>query len=278
MRCKNAKVLLSASLDGELSLRQQLVLDRHIETCAECARDKAEFAGLRDVMSAWPDENPSEWLAANFSHKLEQFQQEKQASRSRRPRWAFGMVATGAATVLVIAGFMLHAAFFNPAAPVAPNMVAVRPPTTNAVPAHKPVNGAKTVPAPKPVLNKPVTVAKTAAQPIIRNTRAVRITKPVMIADSGLKSNRAGHIGNRTSLTDNKKVNTEQVGEIRVAMTMATDVTAVSKIANHLGEADIAMNESVERVRGTLQRAVDLTASASSTTSSGLNHNGGSTL
>lgn len=46
MNCTEAKPLLHAYLDGELGLESALEIERHLEQCADCARERAALASL----------------------------------------------------------------------------------------------------------------------------------------------------------------------------------------------------------------------------------------
>jgi len=288
MKCSKVKILISVSLDGELSRRDQLALDRHLASCVECAQEKSEFAGLRDVMSCWPDEEPSEWLAANFSQKLEQFQHERLVMKPGRPRWVFGMVATGAAAALIMVGFMLHMMINKPLSQHSPNtppMVAKH--NTEANPISKQVDGTRIannpvkVVKPEPVVKKNPVVAKNVVPRIFvhKPAQRYRYTR-VASADIGDTSYSVRPPGLHDNLASRKGMNTGiNTDEMRLAMSVASERAPVSKVKDNLNEAGVVMNESVERVRGTLQRAVDLAVSGTpSAGKSELNNNGGSTL
>ena len=282
MRCSKVKILISASLDGELSRRNQLALERHLTSCAECAREKAEFAGLRDVMSLWPDEEPSEWLAANFSQKLEQFQHERLVMKPGRPRWVFGMVATGAAAVLIMVGFMLHMMLDKPSSQHSPNMPRMvakhntkANSTSKQVDDREMANNPVKVVKPEPVVKKSPVVVNNMGPRTIVHKPAQRYTR-VASADIGDSSYSTRPPGWHDNLASRKSINTD---EMRLAMAVASEGAPVSRVADRLDEAGVVMNESVERVRGTLQRAVDLAVSGTpSTGKSELDNNGGSTL
>ena len=94
MKCKKAKILLSVSMDGELSKREAVALERHLSACEACARDEAQFAEVREVMGLWADEEPSAWLAESFAYKLGDLKREPRRLRPRR--WALGTATAGA--------------------------------------------------------------------------------------------------------------------------------------------------------------------------------------
>ncbi|HJU12198.1 MAG TPA: anti-sigma factor [Candidatus Binataceae bacterium] len=47
MICDDARPLLHADLDGELDLNKSLAVEEHVNTCAECARERANLRSLR---------------------------------------------------------------------------------------------------------------------------------------------------------------------------------------------------------------------------------------
>ena len=46
MNCNDAKPLIHAYADGELGLESALEIERHLEQCADCARERAALAAL----------------------------------------------------------------------------------------------------------------------------------------------------------------------------------------------------------------------------------------
>ena len=46
MNCNEAKTLIHAYTDGELGLESALEIERHLEQCADCARERAALAAL----------------------------------------------------------------------------------------------------------------------------------------------------------------------------------------------------------------------------------------
>ncbi len=61
-------LLLSASLDGELTAQEQAQLDAHLPACAECSRELAELRFAKTLLSAAPRRAlPPELLAATLA-------------------------------------------------------------------------------------------------------------------------------------------------------------------------------------------------------------------
>lgn len=265
MKCAKARILLSASLDGELSRREQAALERHIAACAECAREKSEFASLRDAMALLKDEEPSPWLAENFGNRFRQWQQEKLAAKPGPRRWVFGTAATAAATVLVLAGFMLHGFLIQPpprpqpvpAQVVKPNAAADMPDTqpqeeTAPITESGPLVGETSGTGPEPQGTQ-VTASGGSSTAPPRRFSGTRMSD----RRTGRTDFRRGDIATRDTDRDDK---VEQTVAVRMAAAGAVGDLVTGPVADNIGEAGLAMNETVERVRGTLQKAVDLMA------------------
>jgi anti-sigma factor RsiW len=54
MMNRHIKNLISAYMDGELSPRQQLQIDEHLESCAECRQAVEQEQSLSSLLAAWP--------------------------------------------------------------------------------------------------------------------------------------------------------------------------------------------------------------------------------
>ena len=57
--CKEASRLLSAELDGKLTLTQRATLKLHLTLCDACTRVKAQFEFIRRALSSYsaPDDD-----------------------------------------------------------------------------------------------------------------------------------------------------------------------------------------------------------------------------
>ena len=69
MMCNDARLLLHAYLDDELDAAQSVAITRHMQGCATCAADYADYAQLRKAMAQSslyrhaPDELRKQWKA-----------------------------------------------------------------------------------------------------------------------------------------------------------------------------------------------------------------------
>lgn len=273
---------MSASLDGELTQKEKQVLDTHLSICAECACEYKALSGLRIAMSAWQDEEPSEWMAHRFAYKLREFTSESKAASGRKPRWVFGRAAAGVAAVVMLGLFIysrtvelqkvpLKILSANRTALLTPGSSAVGlktvPPTVqsagapnSATSSGAPIMTANAKPAgdytprtAKPAYKKTI---RYAAQGYGRNHRQRRYSrqpvKPVLVAYAPRDNFGTSDLASRHA---------EQIimQKMDVARSVEGETNAI--VTNHLDEANLKMNETFERVRGTLRVAADLLSS-----------------
>lgn len=249
MRCSKARILLSASLDSELSPKEELALEKHISVCAACASEMESFAGLQSVMSAWVDEEPSDWLAQNFAFKLKDIAGASKPVVKRKSRWLPGMVTAGLLTVTAALAMIMHTQFMEPniTLPDNPPVVAVNPVHMPDTAATKPGTG----------ISKPVITAKTfSAKPVYvrkhNNRKYIRhnnyAPRPIMMA---------ANIDEPVRL-DLSSRHAERMIMKNIAIARNAEGETTGKVTEHLSEASMAMNETIERVRGTLRVAADL--------------------
>lgn len=289
MRCKSVRIMISASLDGELSLRERSALDRHLASCASCAQEVEKLARVREIMSGWADEEPSPWLAANFAERLARFQQEKTASKSGRlSRWVFGTAVTGAAVTLVLVGFFVHGLIqqgFTPTRHESPPRISQRDDAPVAT--HE---GTMRQQEPRRA------TSEHESRP--RNQQTAQLTRE----ESGGARHHAGTsypVGTSTDYSGarnrglptkrddkglklaNELVAMAQAQEVGATILGAqvTQTTAAVEVTENLSEIQLAMNETVERVRGSIMEAVDTVVQASNVADSRVTDNyGGTTL
>jgi anti-sigma factor RsiW len=110
MECTEARVSLGVWLDDELDAESSLALERHLETCAACARARDEaLAQRRAVRDALPRFSASDTLRARIQRDA---REHVRASAPRRA-WSLNPVLGGfvgaAATWVVVAGIWLLA-------------------------------------------------------------------------------------------------------------------------------------------------------------------------
>lgn len=254
MNCKKSKILMSTALDGELSRSETLALERHLETCAKCREEQSEMSALKQTMALWTDEEPSPWLAENFAESLRKLRNEaKSPSVTVRRRWTILGPATAAlATAALAIAFLVHYQF-QPE----PARIATPPPTVEYQEATPFKPEIAVVPEPKrevapaeELKPKPSTAAPT--KPPVKR----------LAASSDLRI--------RTDTTDTEIVRAPNPSP---SVAAAPDVgvpggptiaqTAVAhRVVENLGEAGLTMNMTVERVRGNLQKSVDILISS----------------
>ena len=251
MKCKEAKILLSASIDGELTPSEELVLEHHVSSCAMCAKDKAEFMRVSEAMPLWADAEPSPWLAEKFACKLAELQGYRTERMPRKGfRWGIASAATAsfAAAVLVI-GLLIHGNVppVRQATPTAPTIAQVGK-TTPPPPPPKPekdiVIGANPVTTPAPV----VRATRHAGRSVAHYTTPVRHAKPQPEVN--------------VAMTPTAPSPAAAAGSVSYGSPAGTaTIVAKATISENLGEASLAMNDTIERVRGNLQKSVDLMVS-----------------
>ncbi len=285
MKCSKAKELLSAELDGELSSGEELALTRHLAKCAACTQEKAELSSLRGTMSLWADEEPSEWLAQSFSYKLKDIMNEGkvQAPKPVRRRWSiFGPATAGVVTAMLLVVIALH----NQQQPLKTPEIPVKAPVaSNPQPVDKPhvkqsqpaiAANSDTAPAPKMT---PYTAPNTGATRRSYHQPAVHVVRPQTHLDT------VATVPAPAPPAVTKSIQPEAMTESRgdqfpdlmsrgaatpyTAPKAVTEVTIVGSskpsgeetVKDNIGEAGLAMNENVEKLRGKLQEAVDLLVS-----------------
>lgn len=238
MKCKEIKILLSAGIDGELTASEKFALDQHVSSCAECARDKAQFARLGEVMPFWADAEPSPWLAEKFSYKLAE-RQECGAERvpKRRVRWGTLSAATaGFAAAILMIGLLIHSNV-----PQAPMQAKVQPQTKAIQPRleTKRMTGNLSVPEPIPTQR----IRHRGTKPVVRHIPRANHPQP-----------EASVAAMPTPPSAPMAATTRDYPLPGGAVT----ILAKSTFSENLGEASLAMNDTIERVRGNLQKSVDL--------------------
>lgn len=286
MNCKKARILISAGFDGELSEKERVVLDRHLASCAECAKEKAQISKLSMTMHAWEDVESPEWLAQSFSYKLCDLQKETEQVKPRISRWLVGTAATGLVAV-ILAFFMLFNGQVNPVSTVenAKPIVKTQLNHKSVAPIMKPVVVEKQpapVVTPKPRISAVVAphskrIVRVAYVP---RHRHIRVYKPSRLQFYSKESFELASRGLSAS-----QVRTEQQERARqliIDKLLKTAGTpkgdAVTVAAQDLGSAGITMDESLERVRGVLRKAADVLANTPANTDRPAELNGGKNL
>lgn len=238
-------------MDGELSERDERILNEHLARCPECASAHASAGKLREVMAAWADDEPSDWLAQSFAYKL-QDEMARAVKPARRPARLIGTAVAGLATALVAFGIILHSQLvpdqtvapkpqpgIETAAPDgAPPDVAVPPETARPEPPS-----ITAPPKPKP----PVTAVRTPVRPKVYQRARTASPRP-----------RTAVLASRGADQSDAEIKRKVMRHIMLAS--AAEGDAESAVADRISSAELAMNGSIEELRGVLRKAVDVLA------------------
>lgn len=256
MRCKRARIMISASIDGGLSRREESAVERHLSRCAACAREKAELTHLQDAMALWADEEPSAWLAENFAHRMKAQQEKRQPAAVRRPRWLVGTAAAGLATALL--AFAILVTYQLQAPPVQPTKTTLETPAATQ-PAAEMAKPPTTQPAVKPAPDASPSVARPDGDKgtWTRLTGGENARPRPPVVSRPPRSPKRG-TGSLISRGTPAPAEAERIVLKNIAAAGFANERATHAVTDELGEAELAVNESIERVRGTLRRAVDV--------------------
>jgi len=260
MRCKQARILISAALDGELLSREESALSRHMASCAACAREREELIAVCRVMETWKDEEPSALLAQRFSYQLCKLQTEVASPKVRRSGWLFGTAAASLVTAALAIVLVLHS-HVVPSGPgdatSTPRATTIRkeqPLVTKmpSTPVSKPTSPAPAVTTAKeetPEIAKDTSIAASAAEttPARRATYAPR---------SVFRASYAYRLSSRSYNLEERRARRALVEKmLKAAKDSKGDAT--KELVNHLDNAGSTVDESYERIRGVLCKTAD---------------------
>lgn len=102
--CNEALELLSAQLDGAITIEQQAALDAHLASCPECRRIQRELQLADEALPGLQQEPP------RLLHDavMQEIRRETRQKKERKPLLRFvGVMAAAAALLAVLAGFHL---------------------------------------------------------------------------------------------------------------------------------------------------------------------------
>lgn len=102
--CDKALELLSAQLDGVLTIEEQKELSMHLSACPECRAVQKELSAIDEALPELTQEPP------RLLHDgvMQQIRRETRSKKERKPIVRFvGMMAAAAALLAVLAGFQL---------------------------------------------------------------------------------------------------------------------------------------------------------------------------
>lgn len=249
MRCGKFRIMMSASIDNELTDKEKQILEQHISKCGECAHEMEALAGLRLAMSSWKDEEPSERLALSFSYILRDLADNKHKLPVRRPFISiFGKAAAGLAVMLALVGFFVKNNSVEPLDVGSAPVILYRPLTDLAN--NSQLKQDMTKPVPKPTIkhNTGSTVRRHSANLYAKAHKHIT-TKPVLVAYVPRDEYRTGDLTSRHA---------ERIILQKMDYARSVDSETAVMVTASLDEANMKMNETIERVRGTLRTAADL--------------------
>ena len=102
--CDKALELLSAQLDGALTIEEQTALEEHLSSCPECRAVQEELAAIDEALPELSQEPP------RLLHDgvMQTIRRETRRRKERKPVLRFvGVMAAAAALLAVLAGFRL---------------------------------------------------------------------------------------------------------------------------------------------------------------------------
>jgi len=266
MKCKKAGILISAFADGELSPREQSALERHISACAACAREMQEITELRRDMALWAEEAPSEWLAQSFSHKLRELADEGCAPVPQKVRLRWGVLGPATAvfaTAMLLIVIVLH----NQTPPPVTREAAKSHRTATQHAQDRQAANPQAIGGEAQGTGQTPTTERHVIPPKIVRHRHARIHVAVRPArDTNVKPETPDVTGPSPGYADlgSRGGYTGPAPGDNIADRTTSGVAPIAgadEVKDNLGEAGLAMNETVERLRGTLQQAVDLLVS-----------------
>ena len=104
MTCNEALELLSAQLDGALTIEEQTALEAHLQTCPECRAVQKELAAIDAALPGLEQEPPKLLHDA----VMQEIRRETRKKKEQKPLLRFiGVLAAAAALLAVLAGFDL---------------------------------------------------------------------------------------------------------------------------------------------------------------------------
>lgn len=102
MICNEALELLSAQLDGALTIEEQTTLEAHLQTCPECRAVQKELAAIDAALPSLEREPPKLLHDA----VMQEIRRETRKKKEQKPLLRFiGVLAAAAALLAVLAGF-----------------------------------------------------------------------------------------------------------------------------------------------------------------------------
>ena len=102
--CDQALELLSAQLDGAITIEEQTALQEHLAACPECRRIQSELKMAEEALPKLQQEPPK----LLHDTVMREIRRETRRKKERKPLLRFvGAMAAAAALLAVLAGFKL---------------------------------------------------------------------------------------------------------------------------------------------------------------------------
>ena len=102
--CNEALELLSAQLDGAVTIEEQTALEEHLSSCPECRTIQKELAAIDKALPELAQEPPK----LLHDGVMQEIRRQTRQKKERRPLLRFvGVMAAAAALLAVLAGFQL---------------------------------------------------------------------------------------------------------------------------------------------------------------------------
>lgn len=275
MKCKDAIIMISMEHDGEISESERFQLSRHVLRCESCAREREMVSSLSETLHAWRDEVPSEWLIQSFKYKLAEMNSEKRIAPRRT--WAWGAGISAVAAIFAIAGLLLHTRI-APVTTVAQNpspAVSIPHVEIHTVPNRLPSRPTKRIVVAKTLDREAVVSVAKPRLGHLRHSPAATMSahKPHMVVAKATVPTESMHFARQISSGSER----EHVINKLSAARKAKQETAIM-VASKIDDAEDAMNQTVEKVRGTLRRVSYVLAESSTDDNNASDSQGGSSL
>lgn len=267
MKCKQAKILISSAIDGEISDRERRSLESHLSACEACRAEQMQLRQLRQTMALWADEEPPVGLGETFAARLNSLDKEEGLPSRARWQWAFGTAAAGMAAVLLLGAFLVTSRLqFRPLPETNKPTVVATPTSPPAEVAQRPkMSSQEAATVPSTSTTHMENQARSPNVPAVTSHGATSVSggyKAVPRISRNIRTRyRPQHIKpNKGTAPIAKGV--ESRTDPRELLTMIATAGTSSKeapsfVVASLGETGLAMNEAIEIVRGTLRKAVD---------------------
>ena len=275
MNCRKAEILISASLDGELTDKELLRLRRHIASCTACAHQQASLPEVVSAMHVWEDAEPSAWLAQSFAYKLREMEGAPQTAKPRRSWWLLGSAAAGLVTTalafLVLTYYQPGPSDYDISPSPAQHINAPTKPAQSAPAVSEPVVPAK--PETAALSQQPAVESESQAAVVpqqhersIHANYAPKHKYGLAYSRSNsrqrLGRNRRVQLSSRGYSNRRRRAEEERAREFLMSTLLKTGMTTKgprsSMVTGNLSNAGADVDYTIERIRGALRKAADV--------------------